>query len=264
MYRWRVRTGGEPAGAWSEPRTFRYVASALERIRSTGILRVGREVTYHRPFVYLDPESGEVVGFDVDLAREVARRLGAEARFVELDWDTELFRSLDDDRTDVVVSAVSITDPRRQKWSFSRPYLRTSQRYTVRADAAETFDPGGASFVAGAQGGTSSAEVAVKLLGQERVRLYDSVDLGVAALAAGEIDALVVDETLSPARRDERFRLAGDPLSEEGYGVMARRGEDALLAAVDDILAELERSGWLAEQLRRYELPASRAETPGP
>ncbi|MBI5498666.1 MAG: transporter substrate-binding domain-containing protein [Deltaproteobacteria bacterium] len=254
-YRWRVRVGGEPPGEWSAPRTFHYFASALERVRSTGVLRVGREVTYHRPFVYLDPQSGDVVGFDVELARELARRLGAEPRFVELDWSTGLFQSLDEDRTDVVLSAVSITESRRGKWSFSRPYLRTAQRFTVRVDDPRTFDAALETFVAGAQRGTSSAEVVLEARGEPRVRLFESVDLGVAALAASEIDALVVDESISPARRDARFRLAGAPLSEEGYGVMARKGEESLVAAIDGVLDELQRSGWLDALLRRYDLP---------
>ncbi|MBI5490100.1 MAG: transporter substrate-binding domain-containing protein [Deltaproteobacteria bacterium] len=263
-YRWRVRAAGEPAGEWSVPRTFRYFPSALERVRATGVLRVGREVTYHRPFVYLDTQSGEVVGFDVELARELARRLGAEPQFVELDWSTGLFQSLDDERTDVVISAVSITESRREKWDFSRPYLRTGQRFTVRVDDPRAFDPASETFVAGAQRGTSSAEVALAALGEQRVRLFDSVDLGVAALAASEIDALVVDESISPARRDARFRLAGAPLSQEGYGVMARKGEASLVVAIDAILDDLQRTGWLGALLTRYDLPDELPEPAAP
>jgi ABC-type amino acid transport substrate-binding protein len=263
-YRWRVRVSGDAPGAWSVPRSFRYYPSALERVRALRVLRVGREVTYHRPFVYLDPQSGEVVGFDVDLANEIARRLGAAAQFIELDWNTELFQSLDQERTDVVISAVSITEARRQKWGFSNAYLWTGQRFTVRADDPRTFDPAVETFRAGTQRGTSSAEAAKRTLGEAQVQLFDSNDLAIAALAAGDIDALVADETISPARRDPRFRFAGPRLSEEGYGVMIRKGESSLLAAVDTILGELTTSGWLTAQLRRYELPDTPAPTPPP
>jgi serine/threonine-protein kinase len=263
-YRWRVRTAGDLPGAWSAPRTFHYYPSALERVRAQRVLRVGREVTYHRPFVYLDPQSGEVVGFDVDLARAIAERLDAEPRFVELDWNTELFQSLAEERTDVVISAVSITEARRTKWAFSDAYLWTGQRFTVRSDDPRTFDPATEQFRAGTQRGTSSAELATRLLGEAQVRLFDSTDLAVAALAAGEIDALVADETISPARRDPRFRLAGARLSDEGYGVMMRRGEDSLVEAVNGILGQLAASGWLTEQLRKYELPESTPPPPPP
>ena len=238
-YSWRVRIDG---GKWSSARSFTFYASILDRVIDTGVLRVGMEMTYHRPFAYFDVDSQELVGFDVDLAKAIAQRLGVERKGVALVWD-ELFTAVDDDRIDVVISAVTITAERAQRFAFSRPYFVTGQRLTARANDRRAF-AGGAGFVIGTQKGTSSATAARAIAGAD-VRLFATLDLAVAALSSHEVDLLVCDEAISPALVGDGFRFAGPRLTEEGYGVMMRADDSALRTRLDAIVAELAAAGEL-------------------
>jgi len=112
--------------------------NSLERIRQAGVLRIGTEGTY-APFTFHDA-SGALVGFDVEIGREIARRIGVEAQFLEGRWDG-LIAGLDADRYDVVIDQAGPTEERRAKYDFSDPYIdlpgrpsscaRTTPRSTV-------------------------------------------------------------------------------------------------------------------------------------
>jgi ABC-type amino acid transport substrate-binding protein len=207
------------------------------------------EITYHRPFAYYDVDAGQVTGFDVELATELARRLGVEREPVALPWD-DLFAAVEDDRVDVVISAVTITEDRARRHGFSRPYFTTGQRLTARAADRRDFAAGSKASV-GTQKGTSSETAARALPGAE-VRVYDTLDLALAALSSSEIDLLVCDEALSPARSDPAFRFVGERLTSESYGVMMPRDDRPLAERVDTILGQLEAEGWLAALAARY------------
>ena len=92
----------------------------LAQIKSAGVFKVGTEGTFP-PFTYHDT-SGKLVGFDVDIAREIARRIGVKAEFVEGKWDG-LVAGLDAHRYDAVINQVSITPERQAKYDFSVPYI---------------------------------------------------------------------------------------------------------------------------------------------
>ena len=86
-------------------------ASGLARVRSAGVLRVAIDATYP-PMEFL--ENGQPVGFDVDLSRELARKLGVTAEFIVMDWDG-ILAGLTSGRYDIIVSSMNITPERRQQ-----------------------------------------------------------------------------------------------------------------------------------------------------
>ena len=91
----------------------------LDTVLERGTLIIGTEGTYS-PNSYHD-ESGELVGFDVDVARGIAEYLGVEAQFMEAEWDS-LFAAMDSGRVDIVVNEVEYSDERAEKYDFSEPY----------------------------------------------------------------------------------------------------------------------------------------------
>jgi polar amino acid transport system substrate-binding protein len=256
-YRWRVRVVEPTSLAWSAARSFVLYPSNLDRILDSRTLRVGMEMTYHRPFAWYDVAAQELTGFDIDLAAVIAARLGVAWVPLPLAWD-DLFAAVESDRVDLVVSAVTITEERARRFAFSRAYFETGQRLTALARVDRDFGPGSPPFVVATQRGTSSAEAAARLPGAE-LRLFDTLDLAIAALSAREVDALISDEVLSPANRDPSFRFVGERLTTEGYGVMLARGDPAFLARIDAIVADLASTGWLAGQLRKYGLSSGPA-----
>ena len=106
-------------------------AAALDAIKAQGVLRVGTEGTY-APFTFHDA-SGTLTGFDVEIARAVADRLGVKAEFLEGKWDG-LIAGLDAKRYDAVVNEVWITDARKAKYDFSEPYIVSKAALIARSD----------------------------------------------------------------------------------------------------------------------------------
>src|SRR5690606_29843532 len=97
-----------------------------------GVLRVGSDVTYP-PFEYVDEQTGEFVGFDMDLIREVGRRLGMRVEIINTAWEG-IIPGLLSGHYDVIRSAMSITDDRAAAVDFTDPYFATGQVIMVRAD----------------------------------------------------------------------------------------------------------------------------------
>ena len=89
-------------------------------VKASGVLRVGTEGVYS-PFSYHDPATGQLVGYDVDVARAVADKLGVKVEFVETPWDS-IFAALEANRFDVVANEVTITSEREAKYDLSNPY----------------------------------------------------------------------------------------------------------------------------------------------
>lgn len=99
---------------------------------SAGVLRVGTEGTY-APFSYHDPSTGQLAGYDVDVARAVGDKLGLKVEFVETPWDS-IFAALEADRFDVVANQVTITPERQAKYDMSQPYSVGEGVIVTRAD----------------------------------------------------------------------------------------------------------------------------------
>ncbi|TIW89370.1 MAG: transporter substrate-binding domain-containing protein, partial [Mesorhizobium sp.] len=92
----------------------------LDQIKHAGVIKIGTEGTY-APFTYHDT-SGALVGFDVEIAKAIADKLGVQAEFLEGKWDG-LIAGLDANRYDAVINEVGITDARKAKYDFSDPYI---------------------------------------------------------------------------------------------------------------------------------------------
>ena len=101
----------------------------LAQIQESGKLKVGVEGTYP-PYTYHD-DNGELTGFDVEVAKAIADKLGVEADFTESDWDS-LLAGIDSGRLDTVINAVSITPEREEKYDFAGPYFYITQQISDR------------------------------------------------------------------------------------------------------------------------------------
>ena len=111
--------------------TLALAGQGLETIKTNGVFRIGTEGTY-APFTYHDP-NGQLVGFDVEIGREIAKRLGVKPEFLEGKWDG-LIAGLDANRYDAVINQVGITEQRKQKYDFSDPYIASKAVLIVRGD----------------------------------------------------------------------------------------------------------------------------------
>src|SRR5690606_5232553 len=112
---------------------------AAAGMASAQVLRVGSDVAYP-PFEYVDEATGEYVGFDMDIIREIGRRLGMDVQVINVAWEG-IIPGLLSGHYDVIISAMTITNERAQAVDFSDPYFATGQVILVRADDDRIKEP---------------------------------------------------------------------------------------------------------------------------
>lgn len=184
----------------------------------------GQEVTIavenaYPPFNYIDEETGEAVGWDYDVWRAICEKLNCTPVFVETAWEG-LFEAMATGEQDVAADGITITLDRAKKIDYSDPYMEYGQILLVRAD--ETEITSGDTLVAltdkvvGVQIGTTNEITAISLVGEDRVQSFETYDLPVVALIAGDVDAVVIDEVAAVGfmtTNPGKLKIAPEPLT---------------------------------------------------
>jgi polar amino acid transport system substrate-binding protein len=227
----------------------------LAALRARGRLRWGGDVQGGEPYVSQDPAGGDrLIGFEVEIADALARRLGVTAEFVQNDWQT-LLPSLERGDFDVAMNGLEVTPARRARVAFSRPYYAFTESLVVRRDA-----PPAASLadLAGRRVGTLEGSLALDMVRAApgvRLVLYEGVEEPYLDLEQGRIDAVLLDDIIAA-----RYGLPRPTLRQAAtlgggvYAIAVRPDQPALLAAVDDALAAMQRDGELRRILERWHL----------
>jgi polar amino acid transport system substrate-binding protein len=238
-------------------------ADTLADVRARGELRWGGDIQGGEPYVYEDAkEPGKLVGFEVEIADAVARRLGVKARFVQIAW-SNLVPGLERGDFDVILNGFEATADRRARLVLSRPYYVYAETLAVRRDAPLRYLD-----LAGKRVGTLNQTYAFDLLrarGGEPV-LYEGVQEPYLDLAAGRLDAVLLEDVIA-----NRYgcplagvTCVGGEAALGTYVIGLRKGDAALAAAVDAALDELEKNGELHAILERWHLWNARQEGPRP
>jgi polar amino acid transport system substrate-binding protein len=217
------------------------------------------------PLNFADPETGEGVGLEYDLFNEIAKRLNATVKWELTSWDV-MIQSVRDGQFDVGMDGITINEERKAQIDFSDSYLTSQQLMLVRADEARFNDAesfaADASFLVGAQAGTTNFYVAVYdvLDGDEanpRIKLFDTFGASVQALASGDVDTVLMDQTSANGyigANPGAFKVIGTPLGTEDFGFILTPGSD-LVEPINAALAQIKADGTLAalEQKWFYE-----------
>ena len=236
-------------------------ADLFDTVKSRGTLRIAVEGTYP-PFNFRDPKTGQLSGYDVDVAHAVAAKLGVRADFITTEW-VEILAGLGAGRYDVIVSQVSIRDKRERVFDFSRPYTVSSPqlilRKNERARYANLDDLKGKKLGVG-QG--SVFEQQARAVPGIEVKSYPSAPENLQDLAFGRVDAALNDSLMvSYLLKTSRLPIKAGPLvgSTDRIGIAMRKGSPQLKVAIDKALAELHADGSLkAMSLKWFGIDASR------
>ena len=218
-----------------------FAQSALERVRASGQLKVGIDATYP-PFGIA--EGGVFSGFDVDIARAIARELGVKAELVNASFDG-VFPALQNGSFDVVISAVTITPERSATMLFSDPYIGAGQQVVVRADSAISGPDGLTGRTVGVQINTTAQFTMEKRAGVS-IAKYNTIDLALLDLQNGRIDAVASDGPVLRYMVRMSFpglKVVGTEYTDEQFGVVLARGSDDLRRAVNAALWHMQDSG---------------------
>jgi len=195
----------------------------------------------------------EIVGYDIDLMNAIAEAAGFEVEFRNTAWDG-IFAGLAAGEYDAVISSVTITEDRQKTMDFSEPYINAGQVLIVQQGASgvdELSDLVGERV--GAQIGTTGAFEINKVDGVD-LATYDELGLAIEDLANGRIAGVVADTPIAAdyvLQNDEysdSLMIVGQPFTEEFYGIAVQKGNDELLALINEGLAAVQAEG-IPEQL---------------
>jgi putative glutamine transport system substrate-binding protein len=222
--------------------------SSLDAIKRRGVLKIG--VKYDSPpFGSLDPKTNQVVGFDIDVGRALAKQILGDASKVQWVQVTSANRIplLQNGDIDMFIATATITPARLQQIDFSNVYYVAGESLLVKKSSPiKSYKDLGGKSVCTTAGSTEDTEIR-KLAPTANVQTFDSYADCFQALKNGRIDAMTTDNTILvgyQAQDPADLALVGGLLSFEPYGIGIAKGNDSLLKAVNAGLAVLFKSDY--------------------
>ena len=215
----------------------------LETIKSNGKIRIGTEGTY-APFTFHDA-NGNLTGFDVDIANEVANRLGVKVEFIETKWDG-MFAGLDAKRFDAVANEVSIRPDRQEKYDFSTPYIVSKAVLIVREDNQDIKKFEDLKGKKSAQSLTSNLGDIAKKYGANIVQ-GDGFNQAIDLLTSKRVDATINDNLsfldFKKQKPDAPIKIVANYDNAQESAMLFNKGNKELVDAVNKALADMKQDG---------------------
>lgn len=229
-------------------------ADDLAQIKSAGVIKIGTEGTY-APFSFHDAKN-QLTGFDVEIGRAIAQKLGVKAEFVEGKWDG-LIAGLDVKRYDAVINQVGINDTRKQKYDFSDPYIASAAVLIVRDDEKDIKGFADLKGKRSANTLTSNFGKLAQAYGAEVVPVQgfnEAIDL----LLSKRVQATVNDKLsfldFKKQKPNAPVKIAAEDKTKEfsESGVLIRKGNPELQAAINKALADIKADGTYKQLSEKY------------
>lgn len=229
-------------------------------IQSKGKFVVGLDASF-APMGYTD-ESGEIVGFDIDLAREVAKKMNVEVEFKPIDWNAKSME-LSGKKIDVIWNGFSISEERKQEVLFTDPYLTTEQVLIVKAGSPIQTKADLAGKKIALQDGSTS-ETALKAdaatynsIGDDNISRFKENTEVIMELESGRVDAAIIDEVfvsyyLAKEKMTDKFEVLDESFGAEDYGIGARKSDKAFVEQLNQALAACKSEGITSEISQKW------------
>lgn len=229
--------------------------NSLTKVQEQGYFTLGLDADF-APMGFTQ-DDGEIVGFDIDLAKAVAEKMGVSVEVKPIDWDSKAME-LSTGKIDVIWNGFSITDERRQEVLFSNPYLSTKQSVIVKAGSDITTKADLAGKKIALQDGSTSEDAlkadtaTYESIGDENISRFKENSQVLMEVSAGRADAAVIDEVfvryyLQKENLLDQYTVLEEGFDEEDYGVGGRLGDYALMEAISKALDECKAEGKTSE-----------------
>jgi polar amino acid transport system substrate-binding protein len=217
---------------------------------------VGTDAAY-APFESQN-EKGEIVGFDIEVVQAIAKKAGFEVKFVNTPWEG-IFNALGQGDRDMIVSAVTITEERKQTMDFSNPYFDAQQLIAVKENSKVSKFADLKKLKVGVQTGTTGDEAVTKLLGKTstNIKRFESTPLALKELEASGVDAVVADNGVVihyvANNPGGKFKMVADKeFVPEQYGIAIKKGNTELQEKLNKGLAEITADGTYEQIYKKY------------
>lgn len=195
-----------------------------------------------------NPSTGEVEGFDIDIAKEITKIILGDETKVEFKEVTSKTRipMLNNGDIDAIIATMTITEDRKKEVDFSDVYFEAGQSLLVKKGSAikSIDDLDSSSKVIAVKGSTSAINIREKAP-DAQVLEFENYAEAFTALKAGQGDVLTTDNSIlfGMASEDTNYEVVGDNFTDEPYGIATKKGNDDFSKAINDALAELKSNG---------------------
>ncbi|MHB1405084.1 MAG: transporter substrate-binding domain-containing protein [Desulfitobacteriaceae bacterium] len=235
------------------------VSADVKAIKDRGVLKVGVKVDVPK-FGYKDPKTSKIDGFEIDLAKAMAKKIVGDPTKIELAAVTAKTRGplLDSGDVDMDISTFTITEDRKKSYNFSDPYYTDGVGLLVKKSAGyKSLKDLNGKKIGVAQSATSKKAVeeegakgGAKVTFQE-FATYPEIK---AALDSGRVDAFSVDRSILYGYLDDSTEVLPDKFSPQEYGIATKKGNDGLAKLVNDTVNELKKSGEIDKLIQKWGL----------
>ncbi|MBO8137448.1 MAG: amino acid ABC transporter substrate-binding protein [Desulfotomaculum sp.] len=229
-----------------------------EIIQEKGVMTVGLDDTF-RPMGFRD-ENGNLVGFDIDMGKELEKRLGIKLEWIPTDW-SGVTGALNSKKFDVVINGMSITEERKKVIDFTIPYVNASIGMVVKNDnddiktAEDLKDK-----IVATQAGSSGHEACKSLIEEGKIKesslkLYNQYPEAFQDLSLGRVDVVVVDITTAydyVAKKPGTYKVVEEPLVKDLYAIGLRKEDKELKEVLNKTLKEMIEDGTLTEISKKW------------
>lgn len=220
----------------------------LAKVKNSGTLKIGLMGTY-APYNFLNDKK-EIDGFDADIAKEIAKRLGVKVEFAPQEFSA-LIPSLQANKIDAIISQVTITDERKQQIDFTQPYITNEVKIIVRQDnntitKLDDFKGKNIGVGLGTNDETYLRKEVLPKVGDFNIKTYDDVITSLQDLSAGRIDGTINNlYALKPVVDKNGFKIkaVGQAIKADKAGIAVRKNNPEFLAALDKALADIKADG---------------------
>lgn len=225
-----------------------FSADTLSEIQKRGKLRVGMEPGY-MPFE-LTNQKGEIIGFDVDMAKRMAAAMKVELELVSTAWDG-IIPALLTGKFDVIMSGMTLTQERNLSVNFADPYILIGQSILIKkehADAVKSYtDLNDAKYTVASKLGTTGEQATKRLIGNAKYISYETEQEGVMELVNGKIDAFIYDLpfnaiAVSQKGQGKIVHLA-EPFTKEPLAWAIRKGDVDFLNWLNNFMSQIKYDG---------------------
>ena len=219
---------------------------SLSRVRKAGRITIATSAGYS-PFSFYNDKK-ELIGFDIDVAKELAKRLSVDLEIVDTPWEG-ILNGLNARRYDGILGSMSVTEARRSVVGFSTPYYYSRTCVMVKVGSPFKKQANLQGKTIGVAAGTTFERDAGRI-GAKNIRHYASDDEALMGLQRGEVDAVITDEIVSTymaTRKKVPIKRLGDTLGEEQIAAVFRKEDKTLLAEVNHALKAMQKDGFIRD-----------------
>jgi polar amino acid transport system substrate-binding protein len=231
--------------------------TSFQDIKDQGYFTLGLDDAFP-PMGFREEGTNEIVGFDIDLAKEAAKRMGVEVKFQPVVCDT-VIEELNNGNIDLIWNGLTITPDRQKQIAFTKPYISDRQIIVVKKGSALTNKAGLAGKKVGIQAASSAIEAVEKdkatsdAIGE--LVQFDNNNDALLDLKSGRVDAVVVDEVVGRyylAKHAEDYQVLEENFGSEDFGVGVRKSDKTFLDELQKALDAMKADGTSAEISKKW------------